>query len=115
VIEYKGYIGTIEIDQDERNLFGKVVNISGDVFYEGDTIDALEQSMHDALDGYLAMCVEEGITPDRPYNGSLRVRVEPRTHAKIAAEAESKGVPMNRLIAEALAARFDGRRLDQSA
>lgn len=106
MIDYNGYVGTIEIDTDNDNLWGRVLNIADAIFYEGDTIAELRQSMHDALDNYLSHCEEIGKDPAKPFSGKIALRVDPLDHAKIAALAESCGVSMNQYIVDALRQRI---------
>jgi predicted HicB family RNase H-like nuclease len=100
--EHKGYVGTIKVDAEAGNLFGRVVNIKGDIFYDGDTLDALEQNMRDAIDGYLVMCQEDGVDPDKPFSGDVRIELDARTHAHLAAAAERRGMSMNQFAVDAL-------------
>lgn len=108
MLEHKGYVGTIQIDPDERSLYGKVVNIDGEIFYEGETIRQLEQGMRDALDNYLALCDEQGLSPRKPFSGDLRLRMPPAIHARIAATAASLGKSMNEVVLETVTERFGG-------
>lgn len=103
MIEHKGYVGTIEVDVDARNLYGRVLNITDTIFYEGDTIDELEQSMRDAIDNYLDHCAEIGKDPAQPFSGKIALRVDPLMHARLAAVAEGTGRSMNQIIVDALA------------
>lgn len=56
-LSHRGYVGTIEV-ADEA-YFGRVEmgpdgeDFDGTIFYEGDTLDELRQSMQDAVDLYL--------------------------------------------------------------
>lgn len=102
MIEYKGYFGTVEFDPKDHNLWGKVINTSDDLFYEGDSVAELEESMHGAIDNYLAHCEEIGKTPRKAFSGKIALRVDPGVHARLAAKAETAGVSMNQLIVDAL-------------
>jgi len=57
VLEYKGYIGSIEIDTEADILYGHVQNLKNPndiVSYEGETLKELKSDFHDAIDDYLA-------------------------------------------------------------
>ena len=57
VIEYKGFIGSIEIDTEADILYGHVRNLKNPndiVSYEGETIKELKKDFHDAIDDYLS-------------------------------------------------------------
>ena len=63
VMEYKGYIGTVEFSAKDNILFGKVIGINGLVSYEGDSILSLREDFEAAVDDYLETCEEKGIEP----------------------------------------------------
>lgn len=57
VLEYKGFIGSIEIDTEADILYGHVRNLKNPndiVSYEGETIKELKKDFHDAIDDYLS-------------------------------------------------------------
>ena len=57
VLEYKGYIGSIEIDMQEEILFGHVQNLKNAndiVSYEGETLKELKEDFREAIDDYLS-------------------------------------------------------------
>lgn len=57
VLEYKGFIGSIEVDTKADILFGHVQNLKNSkdiVSYEGETIKELKDDFSGAIDDYLA-------------------------------------------------------------
>lgn len=57
VLEYKGFIGSIEADTNADILYGHVQNLKNQndiVSYEGETIKELRNDFHEAIDDYLA-------------------------------------------------------------
>lgn len=65
-IEYRGYTGSVEYSDEDGLYFGKVLGIRSLISYEGETIAELTADFHDAIDGYLEFCAEEGEEPERP-------------------------------------------------
>ncbi|SFD11950.1 hypothetical protein [Butyrivibrio sp. YAB3001] len=57
ILEYKGFIGSIEADADENILYGFVQNIpngkTDSISYEGETIKELRKDFEEAIDFYL--------------------------------------------------------------
>lgn len=102
MIEHRGYIGTIEVDADDNRLFGKIVNIDGGLMYEGDTVDELKANMAAVVDSYLELCKEDNAAPLKPFSGKFALRVDPRTHARLAAIAEESGRSINTVIVDAI-------------
>lgn len=101
-LKYRGYIGSVEISEEDDVLFGRVLGISDLISYEGKTCDELLADFHDSVDGYLAMCKEEGLEPEVPYKGSFNVRVAPSLHERLARYAIGAGRSLNSCVQEAL-------------
>ena len=89
-LTYKGYIGSIEISDEDNCLFGKVLDLPKDtvISYEGETVSELKEDFKEAVDDYIAYCKEAGITPRKSYSGSLNIRISPEVHSKIAILAQ---------------------------
>lgn len=64
-MNYKGYIGSIEVNEADNCLYGKVLALPYDtmITYEGETVAELREDFHGAVDDYLAHCKAEGIEP----------------------------------------------------
>jgi predicted HicB family RNase H-like nuclease len=101
MLEYKGYIGTIEA---EDGVFsGRIVGLRDVITFEGATFAEVEQAFRDSIDDYLAFCAQRGEPPDRPYSGKIPLRVSPETHRRAAMRAQSEGLSLNQWIARRIA------------
>jgi predicted HicB family RNase H-like nuclease len=101
-MEYKGYVGKVEFD-DEANIFhGEVINLRDVITFEGETVEELRQAFHESVDDYLELCAERGEDPEKPYSGKFVVRVEPELHKSIVIEARKRGKSLNTWVSEAL-------------
>lgn len=56
VMEYKGYVGSVEFSENDGLFFGKVQGIRSLISYEGTTLSSLVSDFHDAVDDYLKLC-----------------------------------------------------------
>ena len=85
-MSYKGYVGSIEVSEEDNCLYGKVLDLpAGTVIsYEGVTVAELRADFEGAVNDYLAYCEENGIQPKRSYTGTLSIRISPETHSRIA-------------------------------
>lgn len=101
-LEYKGYIGSAEVDVENRVLVGRLLFIRDAIAYSATSIETLEKAFREAVDDYLATCAEEGDEPDLPCKGSFNVRVGPERHRAIAIAARREGVGLNEFISNAL-------------
>ena len=61
MMEYKGYLGSVNYSDDDEIFFGKVEFIRSLISYEGYDVASLRESLHEAVEDYLTMCEEGGI------------------------------------------------------
>jgi predicted HicB family RNase H-like nuclease len=97
MLEYKGYIGTIE--PEDGVFFGRVAGLRDVITFEGTTFAEVEQAFRDSIDDYLTFCAERGEPADRPYSGRIPLRVSPDTHRRAAMRAQAEGLSLNQWIA----------------
>ncbi len=102
VLEYKGYLGTVEFSVEDNCLCGKVEFINDLILFEGTSIKEIQQAFRDAIDHYLQSCAARQVPPEHPFKGSFNVRVGRDLHQKAAYEARRRGVALNELIIQAL-------------
>lgn len=101
-IEFKGYVGTVEISEADGVFHGKLASIRDLVTYEAETASGLVKAFHEAVDEYLADCKEAGRDPDKPYKGQFQVRTKPDIHRALARMAFKRGISFNEVISNAL-------------
>lgn len=102
MLAYKGYHGSIHYNPEDRVFYGRIEFIRALVSYEGKDADSLECAFFEAVDDYLAACVEQGREPEKPFKGSFNVRIAPELHERVAIAASQHGMSLNRFVAEAL-------------
>jgi len=98
LLRYKGFYGSVEASVEDDCLFGKIEFIGPLVNYEADSVRALDQAFHEAIDDYLADCKQLGREPAATHKGSLNVRIGARLHHKAAVAAKEQGVNLNEFI-----------------
>jgi predicted HicB family RNase H-like nuclease len=98
VITYKGYGGQVDFDADAEVFGGTVVNANVLMSFEGKTVAELRKSFRDVVDTYLADCKAAGKQPEKPYNGTIIVRVDPEIHRRVALKAAASRKSMNKYI-----------------
>lgn len=101
-MKYKDFDGSIETSYEDRIMFGKILFINDLIMYEGGSIDELEQSFHEAVDGYLEFCEEHEKRPDKPMNGIFNVRTSPDLHKQLSLKALHMGCSLNACVNKAL-------------
>jgi predicted HicB family RNase H-like nuclease len=102
MMEYKGYLGRVEFD-DEANLFhGEVINIREVITFQGKSVDELHQALQDSVEDYLEFCMERGEQPEKPFSGRFTVQLSPEAHRRVIFAAERDGKRLDNWVADVL-------------
>ena len=102
VLKYKNFIGSVEYNETDKILFGKVQGIRGLISYEGQNVDELEQDFRAGIDEYLEVCKEKGIEPQKSFTGAFNVRIPSDTHVQAVLEAQELGINLNAFVKSAI-------------
>jgi len=102
LLEYKGYVGKVEIDLDARILHGEVMYLRDVITFQGTTIEEIQKAFQDSVDDYLEFCKSEGEEPERPFSGKFLVRLTAEQHKLITVAAMSAGNSINSWVTERL-------------
>jgi len=99
---YKGYVGSVEIDDYSKLFCGKVLGISDLILFEGQNYEELVQDFHDGVDDYLEICRAENEEPEKPFKGTFNVRIQPDLHRMAAVKAIENHVSLNAFVESAI-------------
>ena len=99
---YKGYIGSIEADIQEKFLYGKLLFIKDLITYEAKTVANLEKEFQTSVDEYLHSCKQLKREPLKPFKGSLNVRIGAELHKEAALQAAMAEMTLNEFIKNAI-------------
>ncbi|MBO7420856.1 MAG: type II toxin-antitoxin system HicB family antitoxin [Spirochaetaceae bacterium] len=98
IMEYKGYIGSVEFSPEDEIFYGKVQGVRSLISYEGSNAAELVSDFHKAVDDYIESCVSEGNEPEKAYKGSFNVRISPELHRRAAVYAIEHELSLNSFI-----------------
>ena len=101
-LTYKGYTGSIEYNDIDNLLFGKVLGIQSLLSYEGQTGKELEIDFREVIDEYLASCITQDKTPEKAFKGSFNVRISANLHKKAALLAMEAKISLNNFVEESI-------------
>lgn len=102
-LKYKGFSGTVEYSEEDNCLFGKAIGMNKNLIsYEGKTIDELKADFEAGIDLYLDSCQELGVKPQKPFSGSINIRIPSELHSQLAQKAQMTGRSINAIIKELL-------------
>jgi predicted HicB family RNase H-like nuclease len=98
MMQYKGYLGEIELDEEAAFFHGRVAGTRDVITFQGRTAAEIVKAFHDSIDDYLAFCAERGEQPEKPYSGKFVTRISPDLHRRAALAAKSARTSLNEWI-----------------
>jgi predicted HicB family RNase H-like nuclease len=104
MVQYKGYVGKAEIDDEAGIFHGEVVNTRDVITFQGESVSELKKAFRDSIDDYLAFCKERGEAPDKPFSGQFVTRIPPELHRRANLAALLSGMSLNAWVSEQLQA-----------
>ena len=102
MMDYKGYRATVRFDYDAGIFHGRVVDTRDVIYFEGTSVDQLIEEFHFSIDDYLAVCVERGREPDKPFSGRIPLKVSSKLHRAAFTAAKAEGKSLNAWVADAI-------------
>lgn len=100
IMQYKGYISSVEFPEEDKVFYGKVLGIRNLISFEGTTAKELIADFHGAVDDYLDTCKENNKEPEN--KGNFNVRISPELHKEAVICAASKQISLNSFVEKAL-------------
>ncbi|MCR5776607.1 MAG: type II toxin-antitoxin system HicB family antitoxin [Lachnospiraceae bacterium] len=98
MMNYKGYIGRVEYDDENHVFTGNVINTRTVITFQGSTVDEIENEFRASVEDYLEWCREDGVEPEKPYSGKFNVRFSPELHQQAALGAKLLGISLNSFV-----------------
>ncbi len=102
MMEYKGYIGKVEFDDEAGIIHGEVINTRDVITFQGESVAKVKKAFRESIDDYLGFCEERGEAPDKPFSGQFVTRIPPELHRQVNAAALLSGKSLNAWVAEQL-------------
>lgn len=102
MMEYKGYIGKVEFDDEAEIFHGEIINTRDVITFQGESVAELTAAFHGSVDDYLAFCKERGESPEKPYSGQFVTRISPELHRQVNVAAVVSGKSLNAWVTEQL-------------
>ncbi len=102
MLNYKGFSGAVEFDDEAGVFHGEVLDLRDVVTFQGSSVTEIEEAFRESLDDYLQFCEERGEEPEKPFSGKLALRLSPTLHRNLYVRARREGKSLNQWIAEQL-------------
>ena len=101
-LRHKDYIATIEADEGGGFFHGEVINTRTVLTFQGRSLDELKHEFSETIAVYEEWRQKRGKEPERPYSGSLTLRMPPDLHRRVAEAAARSGKSLNGFIKDTL-------------
>lgn len=103
ILKHDGFIAEVAYEDGDELMHGSTTNTRAVLHFSGKTVDELKAAFADTIADYRDWCNERGVEPEKPYSGTLSLRIEPELHRRVAEKAAQAGESINQFIAERLA------------
>ncbi len=107
MMEYRGYLGKVEFDDEAGIFHGDVINTRDVITFQGTSVAELKKAFRESVDDYLAFCAARGEEPDKPCSGQFVTRISPELHRKVSLAARLSGKSLNSWVSEQLSTAVD--------
>ena len=104
MMEYRGYIGKVEIDDEVGILYGEVINVRDVITFEGESVDEIQKAFQESVDDYLDFCAKRKESPEKPFSGKFVLRLPAELHRKAYIQAKLADKSLNGWVTEVLQA-----------
>jgi predicted HicB family RNase H-like nuclease len=104
MLNHRGYIGIMNVDDEAGILHGEVINTRDVITFQGNTVAEAKQAFIDSVEDYLAFCTERGEDPEKPFSGKFVLRLSPEEHRQIYLDALREGMSLNQYVKNRLIA-----------
>ena len=102
MMQYKGYSGKVEYDDNAGIFHGEVIGLRDVITFQGKTVDEIKHAFRESVDDYLDFCVQLGQAPEKPFTGKFMLRLTPDLHRKIFVAAKQSGESINGWVVDQL-------------
>ncbi len=107
MMEYKGYVGKVEFDDEAGIFHGEVLDTRDVITFQGKSVAELKTAFQGSIDDYLAFCKQRGEEPNKPFSGQFVARIPPELHRQVNLAASLSGKSLNAWVVEQLQAAVD--------
>jgi len=108
-INHDGYIATISVDFETGLIHGQVINTRDVLTFAAPTLPELESEFAATIADYIEWCKAEGSQPERPYSGTISLRLTPEIHRMAAVRAAEANISLNSWIVQTVECALDQR------
>lgn len=102
LMKYKDYHASIAYDPSADAFHGRVLGIEDVIDFYGQTPAELRREFQNSVDEYLSWCAEEGVKPEKTWQGKMTLRIDDTLRRRLVAAAAASGNSVNTWITNLL-------------
>ncbi|MBT3749801.1 MAG: type II toxin-antitoxin system HicB family antitoxin [Bacteroidetes bacterium] len=102
LMKYKEYLASVHFSAEDEVFYGKIEGVEDLISFEGQDVQELKSSFHEAVDDYEELCSKTGKKKEKTYKGSFNIRVKPELHRLAARKSIELGISLNQLVEKAV-------------
>lgn len=102
MLNYQGYIGHVEFDDEHEIFTGEIINTKDVITFQSKTAHGLKRAFIDSIEDYLEFCRKRNEDPEKPFSGKFNLRIPPELHREVYIAAKKSHVSLNTWICDAL-------------
>ncbi len=102
IMEVDDYKAKIEYDPEIDEFRGEILGLNGSADFYGKNPSSLRKEFKNSLKVFLEVCREKGISPTKEFSGKFNLRIPPKLHGEIAAQASAANKSINQFVSEIL-------------
>ena len=100
IITYRGIKGKYSLNDEERKLSGKIIDIPETIYFEGGSILEVESDFRSKAEKYVQIKYQENRKGNKYLDGHISVNIDPKLHCSFDVHARSRGKLPVELIKE---------------
>ncbi len=102
MLNYKGYLGHVDFDDENEMFVGEVINTKDVITFQAETARDLKQAFIDSIEDYLEFCHIRNEKPEKPFSGKFNLRISPELHREAFVAAKHSGMSLNAWVCNVL-------------
>lgn len=103
IMRYKGYWAKVQYSEEDDCFWGEIEGINDSISFEGTSVKELREDFEGAVNDYIDLCKRYNKEPQKQYNGSFNVRINPELHREASFLSKVKNISLNQFVERAIA------------
>jgi predicted HicB family RNase H-like nuclease len=94
-MDHKGYECRLIVDSEDGVITGKVISIEKVIKFQSESAKDTGKELRKSIEDYLDFCSETGEEPEKPFSGTLLLKIPPELHKRALISANAENLSLN--------------------